>query len=94
MERLEDGNVGSAGIAFTKRRDGHYMSARSRTSQWLLAGALAAAAPGPAVAIFKDVEAADAPTGGNMQPLSIIVVREPERRAKLGREGVSRVCLR
>lgn len=60
------------------------MSARSKTSLWLLAGALAAAVSGPAAAIFKDVEAADAPTGGNMQPLSILVVREPESRAKLG----------
>ncbi len=35
--------------------------------------------------IDKLVNAANnAPTGGNMQPLSIIVVREPERRAKLG----------
>jgi nitroreductase len=41
--------------------------------------------PVPDDVVGKLVGAANnAPTGGNMQPLSIIVVREPERRAKLG----------
>jgi len=39
----------------------------------------------PEDVVAKLVAAANnAPTGGNMQPLSIIAVREPERRAKLG----------
>ncbi len=41
--------------------------------------------PVPDDVVDKLINAANnAPTGGNMQPLSIIVVRESERRAKLG----------
>jgi nitroreductase len=41
--------------------------------------------PVPDEVIDKLVNAANnAPTGGNMHPLSIIVVREPENQAKLG----------
>jgi nitroreductase len=41
--------------------------------------------PVPDEVIDKLVDAANnGSTGGNMQPLSVIVVREPESRAKLG----------